>query len=435
MGDVSQTTNAVQPEGEKGKDAAMIIYGVMLIIMALAFVSVILMSIVDICKYYLKEADQFKKVTLSNKQIFIKDTNDYSILEYPTKTIRDEPYLAYKEQSVISTILIVASIVFVGVFAQFGWYGYKVVRAEYGQGDKPKGIPINNDGLRILVSIVILTIGAMALTTFYKSYFIGQVQPTLIETREKLREVRLHVIRNLPLKINETFWIELQQANTNEISERVATLLASATSNRDRKAQDAKKILFAANVYGYFKNMIPDSDTKASDMLKSIFSSAGNKKDNDINKLFYYNNIPVIQDLSKDAFKNNILQRLRTKLPASGSTPNPKFTKASQILNDVLADTAIASLNEKLAAVRNIKNGKGQLFNFFVGFLVIAIVFLGGFIAYNWNILGVYVVAFGTIIWAGLRKLWNTITSKNSEVVETATAPSTQNGPNILSRA
>jgi hypothetical protein len=413
------------------------------------FFGIFLMMCVDAAKFSQRQASMTNLITGESKKEYVANTNDYIVTTYPATTIKNEPYLIYKQQSMIETLLLLVGLVALGIFFQFGYYGYEVVRADYYQLDPPKGLPIDPENMWILMLILVITMGGMCLNVYYKSMFIGGVIPGLQAQRESLRSLRTHVIRNLPIranpKLDTTFWThELKNLDTNALAIRIGNLLRDQTDKRSSDVRLAQKIIFAYNLKTYMNTyhggkLAIDDDPHYKD-LQGLFSEEGYKLKYDIVKLLRvtksFNVSPLAQYHTIGKNNTSLEARIRAQLRApsttgtattsTGTTTTGTATTSTTAtttgttstattttgtpsgtctLDDpfgIFHNEATSMMNSKLDTIRKLGAGKNSLFTFIGGAIGIAAFFIVLCIfvvaQYKWDVIKPYWDGFMTYL-------------------------------------
>jgi hypothetical protein len=429
------TTPSAGPAAPKAKGVGpeVIVYGASLAVALLIFLGIFMMILVDAGTFAKRQAATTNLINGELVKDYVKNTNDYMITSYPTATIDTEPYLIYKQQSMIDMLLLVVGIVAVGLIFQFGYYGYQIVRANYYGDDPPEGMPIDPENMWILALILVITIGGMCLNVYYKNTFIGSVIPSLKSQRENLRSLRTHVINNLPIRNNLStdFWTKEigRTPNIDLLGVRIGKLLKNATNKNSNEVKLAQKIIFAYNLKMYMNKYhdgsIADRQNDQYKLLEGLFSKDGFKKQFDIVKLLKVTNnfnVPplaqyhtqgtssleskireYVQGAITTELNNEARARANGGLNTQVSINNETSARntaqektGGQCVQNAVMDRfeiydneATRVMNNKLDAVRNMGTGKNSLYNFIIGAIVISLLFLviciAVIVSYKWD--------------------------------------------------
>lgn len=431
---------AAGPAAPKAKGVApeSIVYGTSLALAISIFFGIFIMILIDAGTFAKRQAEMTNFINGELVKKYVKDTNDYKIVQYPTATIETESnfakaeetkkgytgYLIYKQQSMIDTLILLVGIVASGLMFQFAYYGYKIVRANYYGDDPPEGLPIDPENMWILVLILVITIGVMCLNVYYKNTFVGSVIPSLQSQRENLRSLRTHVINSLPIKNNlpTEFWTQEigKTPNIDLLGMRIGNLLKNATNKSSNEVKLAQKIIFAYNLKMYMNKyhdgLIADEQNEQYKLLRGLFSKDGFKKQFDIVKLLKVTNnfnVPplaqyhtqgtssleskireyvqggITSDMRKSAFdaggaqtdgelsdQANIDIATQARNTATEQVGGQCVQNAVMDKFEIYDNEATRVMNTKLDAVRNMGTGKHALYNFIIGAIAISLLFL-----------------------------------------------------------
>jgi hypothetical protein len=391
------------------KDTKSIFYAIMLAFMVLILIFIVLASIYDFGIYLYREAKQIKSMTVSGDQVLMRDTTDFNdILNYPLSTATNEKYNVYRRQGAVYIIIVLMGISFMGYCAQLGMFKARGIYASFKDPNSPgpKDPPFNEKTYFYLKNIGLIAVAAIVLNSIYSNMFIDKALNHIVGLRDQMGDIRRYVISNIPLKVTD-FWPELKELNVQAIKERVARLLAVSTSKTDKNARTAQQIVFACNLYAYFYYMIPSNDTQAMNELNMLFSTQGNKKEIDVNKFFFYHNNLQVESSFNTATILEEIKNLAYSYIDQYKLQNPSATDTDianrkKNVDDIIAtlntDTIRTTFNDKKSSLKNINTGKEKIRNFLVTFMIAALIFMGIFIGYNWNIVGEYFKTLYTVI-------------------------------------
>lgn len=359
------------------KEMFMTLYGILMLIIIAVFVVLFLTSFFDIILFFYRESSQASQLAI-DKRVFIDDTNDYDIMQYPQMSTEDEPYNVYLQQKMITYVftMIAIFITVVGghLFMHFLLYLLnKMAIVEY---EEPAGF--DDKKFYVIGGVIALVMaGCVALNSLYKHFFLKKVEPSMLHIRSQMQKIRFHFINNTPV-YNDPFWAALKSGDSEMIINNIATSLAnvspSTTSTNIKHDAAAKKVmdmLYACNVYNNLVNTIPESDPMWY-RFDNLFSSETKEEENDINLLLYYDNIPVMDTGTYAVLKGMDLEAIYNAMkPANAHT----LTSLEEIL-PMNAVPAITDLNVLLNGMRDIKGNKRTFAKYIYGFFAIALFFI-----------------------------------------------------------
>lgn len=352
------------------------IYALFSVILTVLFFMILLLALADIAEYTYNESTQATTLLLDPK-LMIEDTNDYKIINYPTTNDDDEPYRVYMSQKIISFILILVSFALMVFGFQVGIHFVLTAAAKFSNVDYNEDLKLD-DPVLVRSFATIITIGAvtLGLNALYKNKFVKGLQPELKDARARMRDIRNHVIRNIPLK-DETFWKLLKSQNNIEIAQKIAMLLKNVDP-RDKSESPpnivrVRQILFACNLYAHFQNTIPESDSKFP-KFDGIFSTKSNKPEYDINKFFLYSNIPNIKNVAFSELEHLIKREYQKATSSTVGRNNTNYLSIEDFIDRYHIDQSDATsrMNDKIDVFRNLGTYKTSFWKFLLAYFFTA---------------------------------------------------------------
>lgn len=347
------------------KEVFMTLYGALMITMVIAFTFLFLSSFADVVGYGYREISQALQLS-TDKRVFINETNDYGILQYPVSTVEDEPYNVYMQQRVVTFIIQILAFFFIVIGAQLFMHFLLSILNVAHQIDYTESSGFEDTKFLVIsAGVGVVIVGIVALTAFYNNFFLKKIEPDMLHIRAYMQQIRAHFITHTPA-LGDSFWAALKAGRNEAIIQEMATALAQVGKNdapTDRAAKKAISMLYACNLYNALVNTIPESDPMWF-RLDALFSSDSRKAENDINMLFYYNNIPIINNDAYSALKALGLDKVY-----KGVVPLDTLEKQLKLSNL----EAIDGLNTLLNGMRGIRKSKQQFFSYIIGFFAIAL--------------------------------------------------------------
>ena len=366
------STAGAAPKMPQGMNEAFVtMYKLVATLCAFMFVIMFFIGWGDIILYLSNESGQYWKM-IKDPNLFVKDTTDYESIKYiTTNSIDEEPYSIFLEESLISYIYTFFGI-FVLLFAvQYGIFFSFMLYSKFKELPFTDTIqpPYMNIG-----TVVIAFIGAVILSSIYKSYFIKKSQTSLKDTRAHLRDMKLYIYKNLTS--NTDFLTAMTNNNlnalltilNNEISKNNRNNCTSPTSNCDVEVQ---RMIFTISLYSYLNEQIPESDPNY-ETIKQIFTIENIRKRTIDPTLYFYYKQPIYIPSMYSS-----LQELNGK---------PFFTdSARESVFFTALTTLFQTCNKKFAQIQTLSNGKNKIANYLIIFAVIVTIFVGIFIGIYYN--------------------------------------------------
>lgn len=355
----------------------------------LLFSIITIFSIVDVSTYIYREAQLAKNMVKTADQVLLKDTTDFQhVITYSTYDPKNESYNVYKQQGLVSSIFALVAIAIVGVFTVFCYYGFMIT---FKSEEAPSSLPISQDSINVFKSLIIVTVGAVVLSAYYKSSFTTDVQTKIKSVREQLSDIRRYVISGLPLSIDTSFWDDLKGGDNDAIIQRLAILISNAKSTTDKNAETARKIIFTCNLYSYFSNIIAENDN-AYKGLSNLFSPNGNKRDVDVNQFFYYPDPLPVEAVAYHEFAPRLIAALGDKLQSS---------VVKDILASLNSDKLTIGLQQEVSSLKSLPFVKSTLRNFLIATLLVCLVFTVVLVLFNFASIADVVIS----VWEKIKRL------------------------------
>ena len=383
------------PKGAKKgtvKELFMTLYGLLMIIMIAIFIFLFLTSVFDIFQFAYREASQARQLSVDSR-VFIDETNDYDIVRYPVTTSTNEPYSVYTQQKMITYIFSILALFIIVVGGQLFMHLLMYCLDKLGKIEYDETAGFDDPKFYVIGGVItLITIACFSINALYKHYFIKKVEPNMLHIRSHMQKVRSHFIDNTPAS-DDPFWVALKNGDNEAIIQDLAESLGkvqitphttSTSIGNDPNAIKVMKILYACNVYNNLVNTIPESDPMWY-RFDNLFSKERHHEDSDINLLFYYNNIPIIDSGAYAIFKG---MDLETVFNAHTTSQTTKLSDIENVLQ-MNSMPLITELNNLLNNMRNIKDNKGMFASYIYGLFVIALFFIAilfgsaGYIAMN----------------------------------------------------
>jgi hypothetical protein len=353
-------------DGEKQDDASsaslnnafIMIYRITSVFAAGLFIIITIIAIMDIIAYIIGELRQKLRVSLDPNFLNAK-TTDIQSLEYVKNDADDEPFSIFLEQKLVMGIFIIVATSItllglqLGIF--FGMKLYFIVKKR--EFNETLDIPFTYIGLLLLCYL-----GAVILSSIYKSDFIKNTQSKMKNVRGQLRETKRFIYDSM---IADNQFLSALKADDMD------TMLTIMQRNANN-AMTLQKMLFTYNIYLYYTSQITESDPNW-DVMNSMFTPLTIQRQSvDPTLLFQY---------KRPVFVPNLYPTLRDRLKSSFVGRNGKYD--ASIERAFLRNFGInmRTLNKKLVRIQNISDGKTSMFGylmkvFFVSILMSCVILL-----------------------------------------------------------
>jgi hypothetical protein len=354
------------------------IYKLIFVITCVLYTGLVILAWYDFLAYWYTEAVQKTKLTqVDGRKVFIDETNDYSVIQYSTRDTSTEPYNIYYCQKIIGYVVvcIVALICAVGInvslyFALFFW---KKAKGEL--LDKSVKLGFDNDFIQIVLSMSVIGAGCKVLYDRYRKTYVNDTLVRIKDTREKLDTIRAFTINHLPLH-NILFLNYLKTSNQAAIAQLIVDEIGPNLNPTDGTLPadvltNVHKMLFACDLYNYFKESIPITDPMY-DNIDDLFSTNGANLEVDVNRYFYYSNNIQIKQVAWQDMHTRILSILQANYTSSSSNHD---SLTDYIIKDNYTDKFAIMVEPKLNGV-NLKDSKMYLRTYVWTFALISTVFL-----------------------------------------------------------
>lgn len=275
------------------------IYYIIMIIVAMLFLLMVFLGIMDYIRFLLKEGSQRR--TAKYNAIFNKDTTDMYALKYARYNggSEDEPYNVYLVQSLATTLVTIFGILFILIGLQIGLFlGFKVYAVITQRYFVDKfALPLE---LMMLIGFFIMVIFAVKM--LYSQIFVDETFASIRNTKSKLQDTRDFIYANL--SDNNVFLDALRAENLGGILDAFNSVLHSPgrnPSNCENSTapcdRDAERMMFSLNLYSFFRTQVPSEDPNY-DHIRLLFDVAGVKNQMvDPMDYFYYNREVYVTDL------------------------------------------------------------------------------------------------------------------------------------------
>jgi 23S rRNA maturation mini-RNase III len=371
---IIQTASAQQVKIPQGmNDAFITMYTLLASLSAVLFVILFLISWGDVFEYIYNESSQAFSM-IKDPNLFIKDTNDYSIMNYITSnTVEDEPYHVFLGESILGYVYKFIGI-FILIFAvQYGLFFSFMLYS------KIKQIPFNDSvkpPMMIIISLMLSFIGASVLTALYKTYFINKTQNTLKDLRTQMRDTKLFIYKNMTQ--NADFLNALVHSNLNAL----LSILSNEISKNDRNAKscsspttncdiEVERMVFTISLYSYLHDQIPEADSNY-ELIQSIFT---------VNNIQHAKIDPTIYFYYKQPI---YIPNLFSTLQNTNGTP--LFSDAErELIFLTRLTTLFQTANKKLARLQILSKGKQTLLKYFILFAFCATAIFLAFLGIYYN--------------------------------------------------
>jgi hypothetical protein len=356
----------VQKEPKGLNQAFNLVYRVIALLIALCFIGMFILAILDIVKYLNGEARQQTKAAL-NRELLNKDTTDMESLGYLKNDRKKEKYNIFMEVQIISGIYMIAGIAMFMLAIQLSSFiifkVYAILRNK--PNEEEVSLPPRNLGV-----IIFGIVGAYILQSIYQNKFIDQVQPSLSQVVQRMRTLKSFIYNNMAG--SATFFNNLTGDDLDEALNEVYSNIDTSTTAKagtQLLANDyvAIKMLFTACVYNFFRDEIPEGDPAFTD-IKAMFTVNGLKTQSvDPTSYLYYRS---------SLYVPNIYPSVSKKMASLLGNREHSFKKQ-------LA-SRLRELNRQLAGLQDISSGKsavhGYLWTMLIVLGVFVLVFLGMYI-------------------------------------------------------
>ena len=337
------------------------LYKMTFVITCILYIGLVAMAWYDVARYWYTELTQ--KYNMENANVFIDQTNDFSVIQYTTTDPETEPYNIYASQKMLGYILsgIAAFMCIVGVnlFLYFGLFFYKNVKND----PFTEHLGFGSDFLLIAITFALLAGGCQILYDKYNATFVKGVMVNILDTRKKFSDIREFSVKHLPLS-DTVFLRNLKMNNQNAIATEVVNYIKAQQMGDQSAIAHIQNIVFACDLYNYFKENVPVSDPMYNN-IDDLFSPDGFKHDVDINRYFYYAHGVQIRQEAWDDLKSRVIAKLPDMDDATWNGIEQKVTVNSltQQFNDKV---------EKDIQAGNLQEDKKKLYNYMWSFATVA---------------------------------------------------------------
>ena len=374
------------------------IYKLIFMLTCVVYTGLVMVAWYDIVAYGFNEASQKYRVT-KDKNVFIDQTNDFSVIQYSTKDTTTEPYNIYYCQKiigyVINGIVIMMCTLGINIFLYFGLFFYKKVKGEL--LDKSVQLGFDSDLMAIILTMSVLGGACKVLYSRYQKAFVNDTLVRISDTRTHLDNIRKFTTDNIPFR--DTFFLQNLKANNldaiaNSIADELWNSNGITTTVSPKALISIQKKLFTCDLYNYFKDTIPVTDPMY-DNIDDLFSANGAILDIDVNRYFYYSQVIQIQQAAWNDLSGKVLASFNTNhhdMPSSADWTSIQNQLTTGNLTDRFNDMV-----EKDLQAGNLRDSKLYLKTYLWTFALIATAFLAVVLLINYRCIPILSTAFAWI--------------------------------------